>query len=412
MTLNKDNIPKVYYSITAITTLATALIWGINTLFLLKAGLSNVEAFSANAVYSFAQVVFEVPTGLVADTKGRARSFIYGSLTLTLGTFLYVVLYENNASFLYWAIASAILGLGFTFYSGATEAWLVDAMKHFDRENELQKVLATNQIVTGSVMLTGATIGGVLAQYAGFTTAYVLRSVLLVFSAAIAFTFMKDFGFEPHNREKWFKYTNETMRVSLLTVKTNKNILYMMIGGAISFGTFGYAFYALQPYILGLSGDKTNFILAGASASLMAMAQILGGLLNRKFSHKFQNRKVIIISGVGITAFSLIAVGLVESVFPILLLFFMMAITFAFVMPTRQVALNEFLPSNQRATLLSIDSLGGSLAGAAANPPLGKIADVHGYGPSYVVSGLSQLLAIPILARLKLKHSKEVDEIS
>ena len=63
-------------------TLAASLIWGINTIFLLDAGLSNLEAFAANAFFTAGMVVFEVPTGIVADTAGRRRSYLLGTLTL------------------------------------------------------------------------------------------------------------------------------------------------------------------------------------------------------------------------------------------------------------------------------------------------------------------------------------------
>ena len=71
--------------------------------------------------------IFEVPTGIVADTVGRRASYLLGTLTLTAATLLYVPLWQVEAPF--WrAIVSLLLGLGFTFFSGAVEAWLVDAL--------------------------------------------------------------------------------------------------------------------------------------------------------------------------------------------------------------------------------------------------------------------------------------------
>ena len=73
-------------------------------------------------------VVFEVPTGIVADTVGRRASYLLGTVTLTASTLLYVLLWQVEAPFWAWAVASMLLGLGFTFFSGAVEAWLVDAL--------------------------------------------------------------------------------------------------------------------------------------------------------------------------------------------------------------------------------------------------------------------------------------------
>ena len=128
MTSSADQVQRVYLLLTLLTTLATSFIWGINTLFLLDAGLSNTEAFAANAFFSIGMVIFEVPTGVVADTRGRRLSFLLGAATLLLSTLLYLAMWQVQAPFIGWAVASILLGLGFTFFSGATEAWLVDAL--------------------------------------------------------------------------------------------------------------------------------------------------------------------------------------------------------------------------------------------------------------------------------------------
>src|SRR5215218_4429844 len=121
-------IARTYFVLLLGNTLAASLIWGINTIFLLDAGLSNLEAFAANAFFTAGMVLFEVPTGIVADTVGRRASYLLGTLTLTAATLFYVLLWQVRAPFWEWAVASVLLGLGFTFFSGAVEAWLVDAL--------------------------------------------------------------------------------------------------------------------------------------------------------------------------------------------------------------------------------------------------------------------------------------------
>src|SRR5215813_9878767 len=121
-------IQRVYLTLLLGNTLAASFIWGINTLFLLDAGLSNLEAFAANAFFTAGMVVFEVPTGVVADTWGRRASYLLGTITVAIATLLYWWMWHVHASFWPWALASMILGLGFTFFSGALEAWLVDAL--------------------------------------------------------------------------------------------------------------------------------------------------------------------------------------------------------------------------------------------------------------------------------------------
>src|SRR5262245_32253345 len=108
---------RTYLVLTAVTTLAASLIWGINTLFL----LDNTQAFTVNAFFTVGEVLFEVPTGVVADTRGRRYSYLLGGVTLLLSTLLYLVMWQVHADLLGWALASILLGLGFTFFSGATE---------------------------------------------------------------------------------------------------------------------------------------------------------------------------------------------------------------------------------------------------------------------------------------------------
>src|ERR671925_1082026 len=140
------SIQRTYLTLMLGNTLAASLIWGINTIFLLDAGLSNLEAFAANAFFTAGMVVFEVPTGIVADTVGRRASYLLGTLTLTASTLLYVLLWELGAPFWSWALVSMLLGLGFTFFSGAMEAWLVDALTHSEYTGELDTVFARAQV--------------------------------------------------------------------------------------------------------------------------------------------------------------------------------------------------------------------------------------------------------------------------
>src|SRR6187397_2013981 len=104
-------VQRTYLTLLLGNTLAASFIWGINTLFLLAAGLSNLEAFAANAFFTAGMVLFEVPTGVVADTWGRRASYLLGTVTLALSTLLYVLLWQVEAPLWAWAIASILIGL-------------------------------------------------------------------------------------------------------------------------------------------------------------------------------------------------------------------------------------------------------------------------------------------------------------
>ena len=94
MRQTSKTVRRTYYVLSAGNTLAASLIWGINTIFLLDAGLTNFEAFAANACFTAGMVLFEIPTGVVADRWGRRVSFLCGTLTLAATTGLYVLLWQ------------------------------------------------------------------------------------------------------------------------------------------------------------------------------------------------------------------------------------------------------------------------------------------------------------------------------
>src|SRR3990167_8087300 len=150
------NVQTTYLLLTLFSTLAASFIWGVNTLFLLDAGLTNAQAFAANAFFTLGQVIFEVPTGVVADTRGRRTSYALGVLTLLIATLVYYYLWRIHGPFWAWSLVSVFLGLGFTFFSGATEAWLVDALHFTGYKGNLESVFAKGQTIRGVAMLVGA----------------------------------------------------------------------------------------------------------------------------------------------------------------------------------------------------------------------------------------------------------------
>ncbi len=71
---------------------------------------------------------------------------------------------------------------------------------------------------------------------------------------------------------------------------------------------------------------------------------------------------------------------------------------FAATMPIRQTYLNGLIPSRQRATILSFDSMMSSTGGVWTQPLLGRAADAWGYAPSYLIGAGISVLALPCLA--------------
>ena len=392
-------IQRVYLTLMLGNTLAASFIWGINTLFLLDAGLSNLEAFAANAFFTAGMVLFEVPTGVVADVWGRRVSYLLGTLTLAGSTFLYWLLWVMSAPFWPWAIVSMLLGLGFTFFSGAVEAWLVDALHYAQYDGTLEAVMGKGQMVGGAAMLGGSVLGGVIAQATNLGVPFLMRVGVLAAMFFVAGRMMKDLGFTPEPSAHPLQDVKKLFHESVDYGLRNPPVRWMMLAAPFASGVGIYTFYALQPYLLELWGNPKAYSVAGLAAAIVAGAQIVGGYLAPFFRKLFRKRTSALILATFATAGVLAALGLTNSFWVALVLLTFWAMIFAAEMPIRQAYLNDMIPSRQRATVLSFDSLMGNTGGVVIQPVLGKVADVYSYSTSLVTGALIQLAAAPFLLR-------------
>src|SRR4051794_13242865 len=350
-------IQRTYLTLMLGNTLAASLIWGINTIFLLDAGLSNLQAFAANAFFTGGMVLFEVPTGIVADTVGRRASYLLGTLTLTASTLLYVVLWQGEAPLLAWAAAAMLLGLGFTFFSGAVEPALVDALNAAGFDGELETVFGRGQIVTGVGMLTGSIAGGFIAQQVSLGAPFVVRGGILAVMFVVAFRLMHDVGFTPEEGGRPIAEMRKIASASIEYGWRVPAVKWLMVEALFTGGVGIYAFYALQPYLLELYGDPHAYQIAGLAAAIVAGAQILGGIAAPWIRGRFRRRTSALIATAAGTSLVLALIGLRENFWAVLALIVCWGLLFAATLPIRQAYLNGLIPSRQRATILSFDSL-------------------------------------------------------
>jgi MFS family permease len=398
LTSEARRVQRTYLLLTLLSTLSASFIWGINTLFLLDAGLNNTEAFAANAFFTAGMVIFEVPTGALADTWGRRTSYLLGAATLLCSTLLYLAMWRGHAPLWGWAIASILLGLGFTFFSGATEAWLVDALAFSGYKESLEAVMARGQVVGGAAMLAGSVAGGMIAQVTNLGVPYMIRSGCLGLTLVAAFFLMKDLGFTPDRSKRPLEEVRRVVHASLAYGWRSPPVRWLMLAGLGAGGVSMFAFYALQPYLLELYGDRKAFGVAGLAAAIVAGSQMVAGLIVPRVRRLFHRRTDALIAAyaIGITCLALL--GMTASFAVAIVLLVIWGLTFSMELPIRQAYLNGIIPSEQRATVLSFDNLMASAGGVAAQPALGRASDLWGYPAAYVISSGIQLVAVPFLA--------------
>ncbi len=401
-----QSIQSVYLLLVLGNTLAASFIWGINTIFLLNAGLTNFQAFLANAFFTAGQVLFEVPTGIVADTWGRRTSYLLGCVTLAVSTLLYLYMWQIHGPFWGWAASSVLLGLGFTFFSGALEAWLVDALHATHFKGSIDGVFAKGQMVGGAAMLTGSIAGGVIAQYTSLGVPYVLRALVLFINFGTAFFLMKDLGFSPQKMGHPLRRMKNIFTASVDNGLKNPPVRWLMIAAPFVTGVSFYIFYALQPYLLKLYGNEKAYSIAGLVAALTAVAQIAGGYTAPKIKYIFKKRTSALLVGVLVAGLVLLTVSIVSNFWAALILVFFWGLTFAALLPIRQSYLNGIIPSAQRATVLSFDSMMGSSGGIIIQPILGRAADIWGYATSFAIAGFFQLAAVPFIYLARRENNR------
>jgi MFS family permease len=397
---------RTYFAISGVYTLSASLIWGVNTLFLLDAGLDIFGVFIAGAAFTAGNVLFEVPTGVVADTLGRRASFLLSTAILCAGTLAYVgIPYAPWSPLLPFAVASVCLGLGFSFYSGAVEAWLVDALAAGGFEGNLDTVFSRGALVSGAAMLIGTLAGGMLGQL-DLSLPFVARSGLLMLAFALALIGMRDLGFTARPLKL------ATLRAELASVAeaglrhgwSQRSLRLLMLSSAVQTGFIVWGFYAWQPFFQELLETDAVWI-AGVIASAVAASTMVGNAVVDYFARFCGRRTTLLLWAASIQTLAAIGVGLSTSFPMALLCLLVVTATVGVVGPVRQAYIHARVRGEQRATVVSFDSMVANLGGVGGQAGLGYLARVRDYAAGYVAGGAATLLAIPLY--LALRASKE-----
>jgi MFS family permease len=350
----------------------------------------------------------------VADTVGRRASYLLGTVTLTVTTLLYVLLWELSSPFWQWAVVSMLLGLGFTFFSGAVEAWLVDALQATGFTGSLDSVFAKGQVVSGVAMLTGSVAGGYIAQVTSLGVPFLLRGAVLIAMFALAFAVMRDVGFTPRRGGRLSTEMRAVASASIDHGWRVPAVKWIMLSSVFTGGVGFYVFYALQPYLLELAGRPEAYGIAGLVAAIVAGADIVGGLVAPWIRKLFHRRTSALLAAEAAGTVTLGLIGAFEHFWVVLGLIVSWGLLASAALPIRRAYLNGLIPSAQRASILSFDSLLGSSGGVVVQPALGRSADVWGYATSYVLGAAITVFALPFifLSRRRNEPADTVETIT
>jgi len=396
-----ERIARAYYIIAGVYTLSASLIWGINTLFLLHSGLTLLQVFLTNALFTGSMAVFEVPTGIVADTRGRRLSFLLSMSVLLVGTLGYVAIPSLGGGLTAFCVASVVLGLGYTFYSGATEAWLVDALNAAGHTDPIDRVMARGSMISSLAMLVGTVTGGLLGTL-DLAIPYLVRCGLLVAAFVIGWFTMHDTGFVVRGLAAR-DIPAEMARIGRAALQFGwgvPRVRLAILAGAMPAVFLEWGYHAWQPYFLGLLGSDAAWV-AGVIAAAIALSMVAGSWLVERLTRFCGRRTTLLIGASVVYTATAIGVGLATS-FPVAVVLYLIGMASAGVFqPVRQGYLHLVVPQEQRATVLSLASLvssGGSMTGQAG---LGWLSARTSLGGGYVAGGIVTAAAIPFLYAMR-----------
>lgn len=380
MTNVKNNI-IIFYLFTFFRELM--FIIPILVLFYQQNGLTLAQVMITQSVFALSIVIFEVPTGVIADKVGRTQSITLGGLTLTIAA----LTYSLGHSFYQFLFAEFIWGIGVTFLSGADSALIYDTLLQTKNESKYKKVIGRLKSIKYIAAGLGAIIGGYIALY-GFRVNYYL-TVLMFLTAFIISLFLVEPNIKKKGEEKkYLTHTIECLKESF----SNKNLLFLLLFDAIflSFGRIIFWFY--QPYLDKSGVPIIYFGIVWAGFNLFA---ILGSNYSHEIEEKLKEKNSLWLIVLA-TPISAIIMGYNFTVICIILIFIQQFIR-GFQYPVISDYTNKHLDSRKRATLLSIQSLFGSVVFAVLGPIYGFIADNYSLGLGITFSGASMLILLTFL---------------
>lgn len=354
-------IKKQIYSILSISGLSSFQIAGASWVALLATrGFSLVEIGLAESCFHLISLLFEVPSGIIADVFGRKRSMIMSQCMFILSAIL-MIFSDGIVSV---CIAIGIDALGYNFSSGTREALAYDSLKARGYENRYLEYSSVELLIY-RIGNASAIICAGLALLIGYQKAYFIDTVLgilcLYFSFQLTEVIMEDRQFEGSISARLGRCFRESFYFLTHNGKEIRLMLWNAFVGAIAILTVFFL--------------QANLTAAGLSNTLLGPALFvvsMGGAVGTKLvtmtsSWNYKKLSVFCVGGV--------ILGLVcgSCHFPLLMCLggFLANMCDDLLQVRTDALLNDRFPSSQRATLVSVSSLCFSLVMIVLSPVAG-----------------------------------------
>jgi DHA3 family tetracycline resistance protein-like MFS transporter len=373
------------------------------------AGLTPVQLILVGTALEASAFVFEVPTGIVADVYSRRLSIIIGYVLMGLG-FLVEGFFP---AFLPILLAQVIWGLGYTFTSGATQAWITDevgeevANKLFLRGTQVG--LFASLIGMGAAMLIGANSVALPLQVGAVGVILIGVTLALI---------MPETGFHPTPREdrNTWQHMWHTFQQGVSTVRSRPRLMNIVVIG-LFYGLYSEGFDRLWVKHL-LDNFELPVFFGNNQVAFFAALRVAGALLTI-LAVRFVEKRVDSTSSLAIGRAVLVVTGVISvaligfALSPLLGLslglYLVVSVLRNVHIPLQTGWVNQKLDPQVRATVHSmfgqVDAIGQVMGG----PVVAAIASLGSAIAALVTSGLLLTPALFFIQRANSQSAIETD---
>lgn len=363
----------------------------IITLFFLAKGLTFTEIFLLNSVAAITTVIFEVPTGLVSDLLSRKLSLLLGSIFCFISLIVYIV----GPSFIYMIIGEFIFAIGITFRSGTEQAILYDSLISSGQENRYTEIEGIARSYTFYAQALGSLVAGFIYEI-NIYFPFIISAVFMIIAGIITLFFE-----EPMTNKKSEKksYTHQ-IKSSFNYVIKHKKVFGVIVFSIVFMYFYRVGFNYFQPYMVAVHIPVRYFGLIFFFFNIIAA-------FASKHSYTFikRTRPRSLLSLSLLIALSFIGLSLVK--IPLGLAFiFMQQLARGLRVPVFQKYINKNIPSDKRATIISIQSFLSAIVIAIFGPLAGLLLDKTNIFTSHLLMGFCMIFLLLLANSLMIKSSR------
>jgi MFS family permease len=350
------------------------LIMPIVVLFYQENGLSMSQIFILKSIYSVAMVATELPSGYLADVWGCRRTILLGAILGALG----ILIYSFSGDFCSFMVAEVVLGIGFSFVSGADSAILYNSLKAEDREDEYIKYEGQITSAGNFAEALAGVAGGLLATIS-LRTPYYFQFFVAAVAIPAAFLLKEPQHILDRARLKMSEILS-IVKLTYLQVEMRSAILISSFTGA---ATLTYAWF-VQPYFQEAGVPVSVF---GILWTLLNLSAGVFSMYSYRIERWLGNKKTLLMIVIFISlGFILTSIEISLAGIAILFGFYMVR---GIATPVLKDQINQYTDSKVRATILSVRNLEIRLIFAAIGPVLGFLTDKFSLSTALVVCGVT-----------------------